>query len=460
MRWGTWALLALLGIGCGGGKPTTTAKSETIRVKLEVRTFTMKNGMRLILQEDHHAPVVAVNLWYHVGSKDDPPGRSGFAHLFEHLMFQGSRHVPKEKHFVHLENAGAHGVNASTDNDRTNYFETLPSGQLELALWLESDRMAWLGENLTQENFAREREVVKNERRQRYENTAYGLAHEATTAALYPPGHPYHYTTIGIPEHLDAATLDDVRAFWNRYYVPNNATLCLVGDFEEKHALELIAKYFGPIPKGPDPKPITTAPPVKLAKEKTVRMEAGVEYDRVMLTWPTPPIFSETHTHFEVLLGYLHGSIKGELVTDTHIAHEVRMGYWPNQLGGIFFVSVELNHGGDPIRARKLIDDELGREGYYRPVGWVLRASGSDRFSEIVFGLEKLSDRADAYNMYQHMTDNPIYAGALLRQFDNIDPDAFKKTFQEYVLRAEPVVTIIARKEGAPVAGRLIGVSE
>jgi zinc protease len=457
-----WILAMAIGLlGCGGSpKPPTTSNTGLIRVSLEVRTFTLGNGMRLILQEDHHVPVVAVNLWYHVGSKDDPPGRSGFAHLFEHLMFQGSRHVSPNKHSSLLVQAGVHEANASTDYDRTNYFETLPSSQLELALWLESDRMAYVGENLAQKNFARERDVVKNERRQRYENTAYGMVRAETTAALFPKGHPYHHTPIGVPEDLDAATLDDVRAFWNRYYVPNNATLAIVGDFQAKHALELVTKYFGPIPRGPDPKVVTSAPPVKLAKERTVRMEAGVEFDRLVLTWPTPPIFSDTHCHLDVLPGYLGGAIQNELVKDTHIAHRVGIGYHAWQLGGVFLIEIDLNHGGDPLRARKLVDDEIGREAYYRPTDWVLRASGSDHYSEVLYGLESLTDRADAFNMYQHLTDNPIFATKLLRTFDSLDPEVFKKTFQEYVLRAEPVVTIVTRKEGAPMAGRLLSVTE
>jgi predicted Zn-dependent peptidase len=199
------------------------ARAGLAPVRLAVTKAELSNGLEVILHEDHRTPVVSVNLWYHVGSKDEPAGKNGFAHLFEHVMFQGSKHVPEDTYFLDLERVGATDINGSTSTDRTNYFETVPSNQLELALWLESDRMGFLLDHVDQATFSGQRDVVKNERRQNYENAPYGLVSEFINAAVYPEGHPYHLLTIGTPKDLDAATLDDVKAFFRTWYVPNNA---------------------------------------------------------------------------------------------------------------------------------------------------------------------------------------------------------------------------------------------
>src|SRR6476660_3345131 len=205
--------------------------------------FTLDNGLRVILHEDHRLPTVAVNLWYHVGSKNEQPGRTGFAHLFEHLMFEGSQHY--DKGFFHpLQEAGA-SLNGSTNPDRTNYWEVVPTNALELALWMESDRMGYLLPALTLQKFENQRDVVLNERRQNYENRPYGLASMAMLAALFPPDHPYHWTTIGEVADLQAAKLDEVRQFFRRYYHPANASISLAGDIDPEAALALVERYFG-----------------------------------------------------------------------------------------------------------------------------------------------------------------------------------------------------------------------
>jgi predicted Zn-dependent peptidase len=210
----------------------------------------LENGLRLIISEDHLAPVVAVNLWYDVGSKHEQAGRTGFAHLFEHVMFQGSAHVGKAEHMAIVQGAG--GVaNGSTWLDRTNYFETLPSNQLELALWLEADRLATLPDALSQENLDNQREVVKNEKRWSYDNRPYGSWVEKVLAGLYPEAHPYHHATIGSMEDLDAASLDDVTSFFRLHYAPNNVVLTLVGDVDPAQARTWVRRYFGEIPMNP-----------------------------------------------------------------------------------------------------------------------------------------------------------------------------------------------------------------
>jgi zinc protease len=229
--------------------------SATVAPALPFERFVLPNGLEVILHEDHRTPIVAVNVWYHVGSKDEPAGKNGFAHLFEHVMFQGSKHVAEDTFFKYLERAGASDRNGTTNTDRTNYFETVPSNELALALWLESDRMGWLLDHANQETFKSQRDVVKNERRQNYENAPYGLVIQFIREALYPKDHPYHLLTIGTPQDLDAATFEDVTAFFRTWYLPNNATLVVAGDIDPKAAKELITQYFGSVPRGRDPKP-------------------------------------------------------------------------------------------------------------------------------------------------------------------------------------------------------------
>ena len=224
-------------------QPAATADLPVVRFSQR----TLDNGLRVIVAPDHLAPVVAINIWYVVGSRHEQPGRTGFAHLFEHFMFQGSRHVTKAEHFSIIQSAG--GVNnATTYFDRTNYFETLPSHQYELGLWLEADRMATLLDALDQENLDNQREVVKNEKRQSYDNRPYGSFYEKLMAAVFPPEHPYHHVPIGSMEDLNAASVDDVVSFFRTWYAPNNAVLSIVGDVDEEEAHAAAARLFGPIP--------------------------------------------------------------------------------------------------------------------------------------------------------------------------------------------------------------------
>ncbi|MBA3644558.1 MAG: insulinase family protein [Gemmatimonadaceae bacterium] len=226
----------------------------TGEVRIDYTEETLPNGLHVIYHVDRTTPVAAVLLWYNVGSKVEAPGKTGFAHLFEHMMFQGSKNVSKTGHFSLLEAAGGRGgsdINGTTSNDRTNYFEQLPSNQVELALWLEADRMGTLTETLTQEKLDNQREVVKNERRQSLDNQPYGTRFERLEEALYPAGHPYHHDVIGSMADLSAATREDVTGFFKTYYAPNNAVLVVAGDIDVPQVKSLVRKYFAPIPRGP-----------------------------------------------------------------------------------------------------------------------------------------------------------------------------------------------------------------
>ena len=260
--------------------------------KLDVEKYTLPNGLEVILSEDHRVPLVGVDVWYHVGPAHEAPGRTGFAHLFEHMMFQGSKHIESDAHFKLLAGAGATGVNGTTDFDRTNYFETMPSNQLELALWLESDRMGYLLETVDQAKLTNQQDVVRNERRQSYENRPYGIVDEAMFQALFPKGHPYHGVVIGSHADIQAAKLDDVREFFRQYYAPNNATIAIAGDIDKAATKKLIEKYFGSLKRGPAVPPVKVETPV-ITSERRLVVEDRVELPRIYMAWITPPFFKE-----------------------------------------------------------------------------------------------------------------------------------------------------------------------
>ena len=229
-------------------KPTSTALPT-----IKYEKYTLSNGLEVILSEDHRLPLVSTDLWYHVGPANELPGRTGFAHLFEHMMFEGSKHVPGNAHIRYLEAAGASDLNGTTDFDRTDYFETLPSNQLELALWLESDRMGYLPDKLDQASLTNQQDVVRNERRQSIENSPYGIVEEGVFHLLFPKEHPYHADVMGSHADIQAAKLEDVRNFFKLYYAPNNASLAIVGDFNSAQVKALVDKYFGPLKRGASP---------------------------------------------------------------------------------------------------------------------------------------------------------------------------------------------------------------
>ena len=269
---------------------------------LKVEKYTLPNGLEVILHEDHNTPVVGVNLWYKVGSKNEVKGRTGFAHLFEHMMFQGSKHHDNE-YFGPIEKAGA-AINGSTTTDRTNYFETLPTNGLELAIWLEADRMGFLLPALTLKKLDNQRDVVKNERRQRVDNVPYGQSEEKMLEAMFPPDHPYYHSVIGSMADLSAASIEDVSSFFRTYYVPNNASLCIAGDFQPAEAKALVAKYFGPIPSGPNVAKISPRAPV-LTAPKTITMTDKVALSRTTLSWPTVERNNADESALDVLAAVL-----------------------------------------------------------------------------------------------------------------------------------------------------------
>ncbi|MBM3943065.1 MAG: insulinase family protein [SAR202 cluster bacterium] len=331
-------------------------------VSIAFEKVTLSNGLDVILHQDHTTPLVAVNVWYHVGSKDEEPGRTGFAHLFEHVMFEGSKHHNRS-HFEPLQKAGAN-LNGSTTMDRTNYWEDVPSNYLELALWLEADRMGFLLDALDQRRFDVQRDVVKNERRQTYENRPYGMAHWQLQEALFPLPHPYHWMTIGSQEDLDAANLEDVKNFFRRFYSPSNGSLAIAGDFDRGHALDLVNKYFGDLPPGPPVRRIGKFDS-GLAGRVELTMRDKVLLPRVYISWPAPPEQDPDEAPLEILSAVLSDGLASRLhrslVYEKQVAQTVHVRYYSAEIAGEFTIEATAAADRSLAEVEAAIESELAR---------------------------------------------------------------------------------------------------
>jgi len=442
-------------------QPSTLTQRSPFDVVISVDKSRLDNGLELIVHEDHRTPIVTVNLWYHVGSKDEPRGKNGFAHLFEHVMFQGSKHVPEDTYFLDLERVGATDVNGTTNSDRTNYFETVPKNELELALWLESDRMGFLLDHVDQATFAGQRDVVKNERRQNYENAPYGLVSQYVQAAIYPPDHPYHLLTIGTPEDLDAATLDDVKAFFRTWYVPNNATLVVAGDIDKAKTRALVDQYFGPIPSGqvPDRSRWADPPAVALSRETVIRMDAGVELPRVYVSWPTPRIFAPGDAELDLLASVLASGktsrLYKRLVYDLQIAQDVSVHQSSGQLGSVFSITATAQPRHTTDELRTAIDEELVRLAANGVTGGELERAKAGYLSGELFELERVSGRANSINTYNQMTGDPGYLPKDMARYRDATTDQVTAAARTWLALDRRVVAVVTPKKGAPVCGAL-----
>ncbi|HVJ26155.1 MAG TPA: pitrilysin family protein [Vicinamibacterales bacterium] len=324
---------------------------------------TLDNGLDVLVHQDRNCPIVAVNVWYHVGSKNEVPGRTGFAHLFEHLMFEGSRNYD-HGYFQPLQNAGA-SLNGSTNADRTNYWEVVPRNALELALWMESDRMGYLLPALTDAKFNNQREVVLNERRQNYENRPYGLAGSALLGELYPPDHPYNWLTIGAAADLRAAHLDDVRQFFQTYYHPRNASLALAGDVDVDEALALADKYFGDLIPGVKPGPVRPPAPAPRTAEKRLVLEDRIELPRLYLAWHSPSLFGADDAEMDLVADVLAGGktsrLYRALVYEQRVATEVAASQNSREIAGYFQVVATVAPGRTLAELEAAITLEMER---------------------------------------------------------------------------------------------------
>lgn len=380
--------------------------------KIEFEKYTLPNGLQVILHVDRKLPVVHVNQWFHVGSANEKLGRSGFAHLFEHMMFQGSKNADKE-YFEYVEAAGANllegGVNGTTNQDRTNYFATVPSGNLENLLWVESDRLATLPEALNKEKFDNQVMVVQNERRQGLENQPYGRAFKILLENLFPLGHPYHTDVIGTHEDLTASTLDDVRDFFRTYYTPNNLSLVIAGDFDPAEAKRLVEKYFGPIPPGPAlDRPAKTA--MSLSSEKVIEVADRVPQERTYMAWHSPAYFDAGDAELElaatILTDGLSARLNKALLYDRQLASNVSAFQSGQPLSGFFGMMVTARPGSDLKQIEQILDAEIARFAKDGPTAGELERAKTKWEAGFVSGLEGIggfggkSDRLNNYNTF------------------------------------------------------------
>jgi zinc protease len=404
---------------------------DTISMNIPCTRHTLPNGLDVLIHEDHGCPIVAVNIWYHVGSKNETPGRTGFAHLFEHLMFEGSEHHDRG-YFQPLQEAGAQ-LNGSTNADRTNYWEVVPRNALELALWMESDRMGYLLPALTQAKFDNQREVVLNERRQNYENRPYGLAGMAMAATLYAPDHPYHWLTIGAAEDIRAARLDDVRAFFSTYYRPGNASLALAGDVDTDRALALATDYFGDLDPGDEPPPVRLTAPAPIAAERRIVLEDRVELPRLYLAWHSPALFGDGDAELdlvaEVLASGKTSRLYRALVFDQRIATEVPASQNSREAGGYFQIIATAAPGRTLQEVERAIAGVLETfvaEGPSAPEMERCLAQAEANFIyrlQTVGGFGGKSDQLNAYNVF---VGDPGFFDRDLERYRRVTPEAMQ----------------------------------
>jgi len=395
-------------------------------LSIPVERFTLDNGLRVNLSRDRSTPVVAVNLWYAVGSRNERPGKTGFAHLFEHMMFQGSEHVPKNCHFELVERAGG-TLNATTWFDRTNYFETVPSHHLELALWLESDRMGWMLPAMTQEKLDNQRDVVMNEKRQRYDNQPYGDWDEWIQAMVYPETHPYHHTVIGSMDDIEAATLDDVAEFFETFYVPNNAVLTVCGDFVQGEALEMIERQFGGIARGGEIPVMPGEPTLSPTIGGTVRarVEADVPLPRVLLASRIPPYTNEAYYAADVassVAGAGRASrLYRSLVRERRVAKDVVSHTLPLTTGaGMFLVWATGFPDSDPAELEAALAGELEALESVREEE--IQRAISLTETGLVREIQRVGERADLLSMFDQFFDDPARLNSELDRLRAVTP--------------------------------------
>ena len=400
-------------------------------VSIEFENFTLANGLDVILSEDHSLPVAAVNVWYHVGSKNEEPGRTGFAHLFEHVMFEGSKNHDKS-FFEPLQKVGAN-LNGSTTQDRTNYWEDVPSNYLELALWLESDRMGFLLDALDQRRFDVQRDVVKNERRQSYENRPYGMAHMLMQPNLYPAPHPYNWTTIGSPEDLDAATLDDIKDFFRTFYSPSNASLAIVGDFDSGATRKLIESYFSDLEPGSQADRIGRMDS-RLRGQVSISTHDRVQLPRLYLVWPTTPMFDEQQAPLDIMSAILGGGrssrLYRSLVYEKKIARDVQVYHYGQEIAGELIVQVTANPGHTLEEVEAVVREEIERLSSAPPDEREIDRAKNRIETSHVMQLERFGGfggRADQLNYYNVLAGDPGRINTDIDRYMRVGPEDVRK---------------------------------
>jgi predicted Zn-dependent peptidase len=445
--------------GQGAGPAAGPAESPAPQISYE--KYALPNGLEVLVHVDRKLPVAAVNVWYHVGAFHEQPGRTGFAHLFEHMMFQGSKHVADDVHIGLLEKLGATDLNGTTNFDRTNYFETLPSNHLETALWLESDRMGFLLDALTPEKLRTQQEVVKNERRQGYETAPYGLANEKLWQALFPLPHPYHGQVIGSMKDLEAATAADVRAFFATWYAPANATLAVAGDVDPAQVKALVEKYFGGLPGGSKPRPPAVERVARSGETVLRHDEPVATLPGLFMGWLSPGVFQPGDAEGDVLATALAtgkaSRLHRRLVHEKQLAQSVTAEQQSLGHQSSFTIDAVARPGVTTEQLQREIDavlDEVRRGG----VTAEEIARARDRYdTQVVSGLQRVGGfggKADVLQRYNHFTGNPGFLAQDLARYAKVTPESVRRFAAEY-LRPEARAVVHAvppagEKAGAP----------
>jgi zinc protease len=432
--WGTLVASLLLSGGTLLAQPEVTFQQ-----------YTLDNGLTVIIHEDHSAPVASIMMMYHVGSKNEKRGRTGFAHLFEHMMFQGSQHVQKEEHFRLLQQVGAN-VNGSTNSDRTNYFETLPSNGLELAIYLESDRMGFLLPAMDQAKLDNQRAVVQNERRQSYENVPYGLSYETIAKALYPEDHPYSWPVIGSMADLNAAALADVKEFFATYYAPNNGVVVLAGDIDPVQVRGWVAKYFGPIPRGKAfDRP--AAQEVTLAADKRLVLEDRVQLPRLYLTWPSAQSFTHTDAVRDIMTDILssgkNSRLYKSLVYDKQIAQSASAGQDGSEIAGELSIDVTAKPGKTLTEIEAAVQeviDEMLKNGVTEKE---IQTSLTQREARLVNMRATVFGKTSQLANYFTLTGNAANINKELERFKGITPAEIVADARQVFARHKVVLSIV-----------------
>ncbi len=403
---------------------STAMIAQSVRINVPYERFTLKNGLNVILHVDRTTPTVTVNTWYHVGSGYEKPGRTGFAHLFEHLMFEGSKNVPEGKFDEWLEAAGGNN-NGSTNNDRTNYYEDIPSNALELALFLDSDRLGYLLDPMTEETVNGQRDVVKNERRQSYENRPYGMADIMIDDALFPKGHPYSWPTIGSMADLSAASVEDVKEFFRTYYVPNNSSLSIAGDIDVAKTKTLVEKWFNEIPSGKPVQPQERTIPV-LNEEKRMTIEDRVQLPRLFMAWISPASLTPGDAELDLLSSVLAGGknsrLYKKLVYDLQIAQDVSAYQQSQRIISEFVVVATARSGHTLAELESAIQEEIAKVKSEPPTTRELDRARNQYEASFLNRLESINGKADLLNNYFYSTGNPDYFNEDLARYYAVDP--------------------------------------
>lgn len=418
----------------------------------DIERHTLPNGLKVILQQDRRAPLASLNIWYHVGSKNERPGQTGFAHLFEHMLFQGSANVSTNGHFQLIQEIGG-TANGSTWFDRTNYYETVPSHHLERALWLESDRMGFLLPAMTQEKLDNQRDVVINERRQRVDNQPYGRAYETLHELLFPLGHPYRWPVIGYVEDLEAASLPMVSDFFSRFYVPNNAVLTLAGDFEKASALDLIARYFGEIPAG---EPVVAPRPEMPAIEAERRavLHDAVKLPRIYMAWHAPAFGSEDWYALDLLANALSAgkssALYEDLIYHRGLAQDATLYASSTEASSLIYLIATVRPGVAPEALEAaLLEHVAAAAAGPLPEEPLLRARNrllATHYAE----LQTLERRADLISELTTYFDDPWRVTTELDRYRIVTPEAVRRAAERWLRpSARAVVTVLPQAEGS-----------